>query len=122
MVAAGLSSTIADGLEHYVLYVNNGYRWPSSLPRLGVAIAALVRACLTMGVVLILSEFVGAITTVSGAAVVGFALPQAVELFIGKLKGTGFVEASSGDVVPIALTTKESEVRQSTPKEAGGAV
>ena len=61
---AGLASFLSDGMEHYLLYRRNGYKWPRELPVTGVIIGAMMRATLAMVGLFILSEPVtGAITS-----------------------------------------------------------
>lgn len=111
--AAALTSVFADGIEHYRLYRRTNWTWPSDLPLSGVVIGSIMRASLAAIGLVILSEFVDAINTLSGAAVVGFALPQAVELFFG-----GSAEGAASDHRTAAEETK-SLPDASPPAEKG---
>ena len=78
------TSLFADGIYHTIRYVKSGYSWPTDLPKGGVMIASACRAVLAAGGILILAVVaLEAVCNAAGAAVVGFALPQFVQLFFG---------------------------------------
>ena len=96
---ACLTSVFVDVFEHALIYSRgltfpSGHRvpnrWPLTLPISGVLLAAILRAGLAMGSVIILNVAVDTSITLVGAAAVGLALPRAVELFFGVLVGDGF--------------------------------
>src|SRR5436190_584555 len=87
--AAPFASIFSDTLEHSLRYVRSGYRWPSGLPIRSVAAATAVRAVLAVGGVVIFGSIFGTVCNPAGAAIVGFALPQCCELYLGRTGSWG---------------------------------
>lgn len=85
---AGGCSALSDAFEHLGRFVRSDYVWPENLPLAGVALATVIRSCIACGAVAVFIAL-DAVCSLPAAAAVGFAAPQAVELFGGRVRSWG---------------------------------